>query len=206
MRQFVSIVAACAVIGLATPAAAQDTSRAEVTAGGRYYHVTLATIPSSIYIDRPNDFPEGWYADIAFNLSPKFAVVGDVGGTSFHDEDNRSSSNVTTRETLDVRIYTFMGGIRIRAPQRRAFVPFGQILFGAEHDSYTYNRTVQFLQNPPNVQDRESASSNPVLALESGVTIMAGPVGIRATGGSVRFFKQANADAFRFSLGAGFRF
>ena len=99
-----------------------------------------------------------------------------------------------------------MGGIRIRAPQHRAVVPFGQVLFGGEHDTSTIARTTQFSQFQPSVSRREISTSNAVLALDSGITMMAGPIAVRASGGYVRFFSQADADAFRFSLGAGFRF
>ena len=50
------------------------------------------------------------------------------------------------------------------------------------------------------------SSSNTVLALDGGVTISAGWLGVRASAGYARFFSQADADAFRVSLGAGRRF
>jgi hypothetical protein len=52
----------------------------------------------------------------------------------------------------------------------------------------------------------ERSFSNAVLTLDSGVTLMAGVVAIRASAGYVRMFGRADADAFRLSLGGGFRF
>jgi hypothetical protein len=115
---------------------------------------------------------------VAVNVSPKFALVGEA---------------------------TFMGGVRIRAPQRRAIVPFGQVLFGGEHDTSTFERTTQYSQRPSTCRS-ESGSSNAVLALDSGVTMMAGVIAVRASAGYVRMFGRADAHAFRLSLGAGFRF
>ena len=205
MRLFGSI-AALVILTAASPALAQDTSRGEVTAGWRYHHVTLSDIPLVSGVVTPNDYPEGWYADVSANLSPKFALVGEAGGTYHRDELSTTTGSVTTVSSLDIAFHTFLGGIRIRAPQRRAIVPFGQILFGGTRQTAEAERSVQIGQGTPSVTVREESSTSPVLALDSGVTLMAGPIAIRAAGGYARFFNTADADAFRFSLGAGFRF
>jgi hypothetical protein len=96
--------------------------------------------------------------------------------------------------------------VRIRAPQHRVLVPFGQVLFGGEHDASTVERRFQVGQSNPTSTRREGNTSNAVLALDGGLTMMAGPIAIRASGGYVRFFSSADADAFRLSLGGGFRF
>jgi hypothetical protein len=96
-------------------------------------------------------------------------------------------------------------GVRVRAPQMSWFVPFGQVLFGGERDVSSDERTFTAFQNTTTTrQDR--SSNNAALALDSGVTIAVGPIGIRASGGYVRLFSKADADAFRFSLGAALRF
>lgn len=199
-------IAALLLLTAAAPVFAQDTSRGEVTAGWRYHHVTLSDIPVTSGLAVPNDYPEGWYADVATNLSPKFALVGEAGGTYHRDELASTTGNLTSEASLDIAFHTFLGGIRIRAPQRRAIVPFGQILFGGTRQSAEAERTFQVGQSTPSVSVREQSSTSPVLALDAGVTLMAGPIAIRAAGGYARFFNTADADAFRFSLGAGFRF
>jgi hypothetical protein len=195
-----------ALLMVAGPAAAQDTSRAEVTAGWRYYFVTLHGLQNPIELPVTNDYPEGWYADIAFNASPKFAIVGEVGGTYRTESLNRTSGSLTVRESLDIRFHTFMGGVRVRAPQVRSLVPFGQVLFGGERDESTVERSLQFGQGAPSTTLREGSSSNPVLALDGGATVMAGPIAVRGSVGYVRFFSGADADALRLNVGFGFRF
>jgi len=99
-----------------------------------------------------------------------------------------------------------MGGVRVRAPQIEWFVPFGQVLFGGERDTSTHERTLTFQTGSPSRLLREADTSNPVLGLDSGVSMMAGPIGVRVSAGYVRFFRRADADALRVNLGAAFRF
>ena len=191
---------------IARPAVAQDTSRGEFSGGWRYYHVTLSSVVRPVEVTLPQkNQPKGWYADASANLSPKFAIVGEAGGTYFNDDFSRTTGPVTIRESYDLKFHTFMGGVRVRAPQIPWFVPFGQVLLGGERDMSADERTITFLQNTTtNRQDR--TSNNAALALDSGVTMAVGPIGMRGSVGYVRFFSQADADAFRFSLGAAFRF
>jgi len=190
---------------IATPAVAQDTSRGEFSGGWRYYHVTLSSVARPIELTLPKNQPQGWYADASANLSPKFSIVGEAGGTYFNDNLSRTIGPVSTRESFDLKFHTFMGGVRVRAPQIPWFVPFGQVLFGGERDVSTDERAITFLQNTT-TNRQERTSNNAALALDSGVTMSVGPIGLRASAGYVRFFSQADADAFRFSLGAAFRF
>jgi hypothetical protein len=193
---------------ISSVAAAQDTNRAEVSAGWRYYHATYASQPraTAFSMTVPNDFPQGWYADAALNVSPKFAVVGEAGGTRRRDEFDRSGTVVTESEWIEYRFQTYMGGIRVRAPHVPWFVPFGQVLFGGEHNSSEGERSFRLLQNTPFISRQDSASSNAVLALDGGTTLMFGPVGARVAVGYMRFFGTADADALRVSLGAAYRF
>ena len=190
---------------IAGPAFAQDTSRGEFSGGWRYYHATLSSVVRTIQVQLPNDYPKGWYADAAVNLSPKFAIVGEAAGTYFSDEFSSTTGPVSVRESSDLIFHTFMGGVRVRAPQIPWFVPFGQVLFGGERDTSTDARTLTVFQNTSTNRQNRS-SSNAVLGLDSGVTMVVGVIGVRASVGYMRFFSQADADAFRLSLGAAFRF
>ena len=184
---------------------AQDTSRGEVSAGWRYYHATISSIVRPVLLQIPNDYPKGWYADVAVNASPKFAIVGEVGGTCQSDDSDTTSGSVTIQEALDVSFHTFMGGVRVRAPQNAAFVPFGQVLFGGERNTSEFERTTTVIQNVFTTR-LDGGTSSAVLALDAGVTAAVGPIGVRASVGYARFFSEADADAFRFSLGGAFRF
>ena len=187
------------------PAAAQDESRAEVSVGWRFYHATIRSTANSVTLPQPNDYPKGWYGDVAFNVSEKFAIVGEAGGTYHSDESERTTGPITFRESYDAMFHTFMGGVRVRAPQNAAFVPFGQVLFGGEHDTSEYLRSTTFNQNTSSFT-QERSTSNAVLALDAGVTMSAGRIGVRTSVGYARFFRTADADALRVSLGATFRF
>lgn len=190
------------LLTIAGPALAQDTSHGELSAGWRYYHATIDSIATGIQLPSPNDFPKGWYADVAVNVSPKFAIVGEAGGTYYSDE-METTGTISTRETLDATLYTFMGGVRVRAPQHAALVPFGQVLFGGEHNSSVHERTLTIFQTVLPSRT-EASSSGAALALDAGVTAAVGSIGARASVGYVRLF--SDADALRFSLGGVFRF
>src|SRR5689334_14735169 len=130
---------------------AEDASKGEVSAGWRYYHATINSTVGLGGQNLINDFSQGWYADASGNLSPKFAVVGDVGGTYHRESTSQSQGIVTTSELTDIKLYSFMGGIRVRAPQNARFVPFGQVLVGGERNTNKYERTLTFniLNIPP---------------------------------------------------------
>lgn len=81
---------------------AQDESRAEISAGWRDYHITLKSVVDPIELESPNDSPEGWYADVAVNLSPKFAIVGEAGGTYHNDAMDRTAGSVRFSESVEI--------------------------------------------------------------------------------------------------------
>jgi hypothetical protein len=84
-------------------------------------------------------------------------------------------------------------------------VPFGQVVFGGERDKSLNERTITF-RDSPSTSRSENNSSNPVLGLDAGTTMMAGPIGVRVSVGYGRFFHRADADAFRVNVGGAVRF
>jgi hypothetical protein len=204
---------ATGVLLLAAPSAfAEDTSKGEVSLGWRYYHATFASMVPLGATTQVNDYSKGWYADVSGNLSPKFAVVGEVGSTYQSDDSTQTLGIVTTSESSDFELYTFMGGIRVRAPQNTRFIPFGQVLVGGQRNKSSYERTTTFnIPNrptplPPTTSEDERDTSSAALALDGGVTVSVGFVGVRAQAGYVRMFGDTDVDAFRFSLGGVYRF
>jgi hypothetical protein len=187
---------------------ADDTSKGEISGGWRYYHAIINSRVSLAGPGEVNDFAKGWYVDVAGNVSPKFAVVGEVGGTYEHDSTTQTQGIVTTSSVSDFKLYTFMGGIRVRAPQNARFIPFGQVLVGGERNTSGYERTLTF--NIPNFQPSRSTSegdfSGAALALDGGVTVSVGFVGAGVQAGYVRMFGAADVDGFRVSVGAVYRF
>ncbi|HZM63384.1 MAG TPA: hypothetical protein VFB85_26445 [Vicinamibacterales bacterium] len=190
---------------VAGPAFAQDASRAEISAGWRQHHVTITSVVRPLQVEVPNDYPKGWYADAAVNVSEKFAIVAEAAGSRFEDAFEQPSNVVSIRESLDVEFYTFMGGVRVRAPQTAWAVPFGQVLFGGVRNTSVDERTITVFQTTSTTRQEET-SSDAALALDGGVTLAIGRIGVRASVGYARFFGTADADAFRLSLGAAFRF
>lgn len=190
---------------VAGPAFAQDASPAEISAGWRQHHVTITSVVRPLQVEVPNDYPKAWYADAAVNVSEKFAIVAEAAGSRFEDAFEQPSNVVSIRESLDVEFYTFMGGVRVRAPQTAWAVPFGQVLFGGVRNTSVDERTITVFQTTSTTRQEET-SSDPALALDGGVTLAIGRIGVRASVGYARFFGTADADAFRLSLGAAFRF
>lgn len=207
MRRLGVLVTGVLLVSVA-PVRAQDDSRAEVSAGWRYYHATINSNVRPIEVAQPNDYSKGWYGDVAVNASEKFAIVGEAGGTYYKDRVSRPGTFVSTEESYDFKLYTFMGGVRVRAPQHAWFVPFGQVLFGGARNTVEDVRTLTITFGTPttNISRQENTTSSPALALDGGFTVSAGWIGVRTMVGYVRMFDSADADAFRFSLGAAFRF
>lgn len=75
------------------------------------------------------NFPAGWYASGAVNLSQWFGLVGEGAGSYKNDYDF-VMDGLTFSNRL--RVYTFMGGPRFFRKVGRV-APFGQMLVGAAH-------------------------------------------------------------------------
>jgi opacity protein-like surface antigen len=104
--------ALCAV--MAAPATAQ-TATTELSAGYQFTRTPDLNLPL------------GWYVDVAGNVAPMFAVVGEVSGSYKSETISLGTSSVDAT----ARLHTFMGGVRVAARTNPKLVPFGQVLFGA---------------------------------------------------------------------------
>src|SRR5262245_47081885 len=174
MRRLGVLVLAVVLIA-ARSASAQDTSRGEVSGGWRYYHLTFDGTTSPIPTRNP---PKGWYADAAINLLPILAIVGEAGGSYESNDFSSSGNGISVAITTDVKLHTFMGGVRLRAPLVPRFVPFGQVLFGGEHHA-TVTENVTTVAQRTTQSRREGSSNNHALALDGGATIVLGAIGVR---------------------------
>jgi hypothetical protein len=106
---------ACALCaGAATPALAQ-TPAAELSAGYQFTRTPDLNLPL------------GWYVDVAGNVAPMFAIVGEVSGAYKSETMSVGTSSIDAT----VRLHTFMGGVRVAAHSNAKAVPFGQVLVGA---------------------------------------------------------------------------
>jgi hypothetical protein len=100
-----------AVVGFATPAAAQDTPKAEISVGYSWLGAKQSTD------DEWTKFPKGWYADIAGNLSDTLSIVGQVTGNYKTFEDDST-----------LKLHSYLFGVRGSSPGRVR--GFGQVLLG----------------------------------------------------------------------------
>ena len=103
----------CAVVlvGAAAPAAAQGPA-ADVAIGYQFMRDS----------ELDQNFPAGWFVSVGANLTDSLAIVGEVAGSQ--------SSAGSALASLDVDVYTYMGGIRLHR-RMAGFTPFAQVLVGA---------------------------------------------------------------------------
>ena len=77
--------------------------------------------------DLSANFPAGWMASGGVNLWSPVAAIGEVSGSS------KTLSIPGDKPKL--RVYTFMGGPRLRRAGRTRINPFAQVLFGSARAS-----------------------------------------------------------------------
>jgi hypothetical protein len=134
------------------------------------------------------------------------AIIGEAGGSYYSSDFTGAGGTTSLTVTSNVNLHTFMGGVRVRASNVPRLVPFGQILFGGEHTTNS-NETVTVQQTTSRIR-RDFASTDAALAFDAGATfVVRSRVGVRAAAGYAHFFApDIDLNAFRFSLGAAFRF
>jgi hypothetical protein len=106
---------ACALCTVVAAPAAAQTAPAELSAGYQFTRTPDVNLPL------------GWYVDVAGNVAPMFAVVGEVSGAYKSETIAVGTSSVDAT----IRLHTFMGGVRVAARGNPKVVPFGQVLLGA---------------------------------------------------------------------------
>jgi hypothetical protein len=183
------------VLAFEGSAFAQD-RKTEVSAGWRYYH------------SEDTSYPKGWYADLAARLTPSdvtptFAVVGEVGGTYKSRDDSRTIGGVRYTGSADFSVHTFMGGVRVSAPSTNPrIVPFGQVLFGAARQKTTVDLSAAGPGTGTLRFSDEASNTDAALALDGGVDVSTGgALRVRAAAGYFREFGDSDSNAFRASVG-----
>jgi hypothetical protein len=170
------------MIGVAHPATAQDAPKTELSAGWQ-----LLSAKAEGEAEREN-FPKGWYVDVARNMTPVIGVVGQVSGNykTFEDDDS------------DLHIHTFMAGIR--AGSQGPVRGFGHFLVGGARFGAS--------------DDTDSASETDfAIQLGGGVNVTGNlPVGVRIGIDWVKAFSKddgellggADVNGVRFTVGVVF--
>jgi hypothetical protein len=174
------------VIGVAAPAAAQDTPKAEISGG---YNWLAAKQSGGDEDEEWVKFPKGWYFDVAGNISDTLSVVGQVTGNYKTFEDDSKTN-----------IHTYMFGIRGSSPG--LVRGFGQVLLGGVATKVED----EFF----GIDENET---NFGLQIGGGVNLIgSGGVGLRVGLDYIRVFASEDGlvlagddlDAFRFNVGVTF--
>jgi len=109
-------------LGMAVPAAAQDTPHVELSGGYQWLDAKKGDVSSS--------YPLGWYADAAYNWNRLIGIVAQAGGGYDRRESAFANEGVTFTTTGDLSVHNFMGGVRLNGRQSARQVWFGQALAG----------------------------------------------------------------------------
>lgn len=188
-----ALLLAAALVACPTPASAQD--RGDFSAGWRLLRVDAE--------DFEETFGAGWYADVAVDLMPMIAIVGDVAGAYKTLEETRTVAGVRVSATADVNIHTFMGGMRFSARNVPRFAPFGQLLVGGVRGSFEAEGSTTVAGRTTTVSESES-STDFGLDVGGGVNMMVTDrIGARGAASYLRIFGEDNDGVNAFRLGVG---
>ena len=183
------------VLGFSASSHAQTTPRAEFSAGWR-----LLNIPDAIGTESET-MPLGWYADVAGNLTPMFAVVGEVGGNYKNFSDVLAELGANVNVDVNVNVHTFMGGVRFSARQNPAFTPYVQALFGLAHAKTDVEGQVTVAGRTISLNESMSDSEFAFDA-DGGVNFRLGDsLALRVGAGYLRVGTSDGGNAFRFGAG-----
>ena len=196
MKHFQITVVGFYTLMIVLPATAQaQTSAGEFSAGWRVLNVEEET------------FTKGWYVDAMGNVTNWFGVVGEVAG-HYKDIDQTRSPvpGVQVNVSADLRVHTFMGGVRVSARRNPRLVPFVQALFGLAHGSASAKGSATVAGRTFNIDESETTSDG-AIELGGGVNIgMTDTIGLRLGAGYFRVIEEDASNAFRFAAGVVFPF
>jgi opacity protein-like surface antigen len=150
--------------------------------------------------------PAGWYADVAYDLDEMVSFVGDVSGAYKSTDFEETVLNVTVSQETNIRIHTFMGGVRFTARQS-ALRPFAQVLFGAAHASADADSTISGPGVPPRTSQSSTSSTELAFDLGGGFSFPATEnLDMRVGASYLRIGGDGGGNGFRLSFGAIFPF
>ena len=180
---------------LAPQLGSAQTPPVEVSAGWRLLHVEDET------------FSAGWYADALGNITNSIGVVGEISGHyKSVDESMTLGPGAQVNVSADLRVHTFMGGVRFSWRTNPRITPFGQVLIGLAHGSADVEGTTTVGNQTFTVNESES-SSDFGADIGGGVNIRATDrISVRVAGSYFRIVEDDASNAFRFAAGLVFPF
>jgi opacity protein-like surface antigen len=191
----ISVIAAVATLLLAIPqsARAQDNAN-EFSAGWRLLHFEGET------------FTLGWYADVLRKLTDSLGVVGEVSGQYKTVDETRMVGAFPLSVSTDLRIHSFMGGVRFSARQTPEIEPFGQALFGLVHGSASIEGSTTVGDRTFTVDESES-DNDAAFELGGGVNLrVTDNITVRFAGSYFRVIEEDASNAVTFAAGVVFPF
>ena len=126
------------------------------------------------------NWPKGWYADIAANLNKTFSLVGLVNGS--YKTETMTNSGITA--TVSGSATTFMGGLRLSSRQAKNTV-FVQALAGVMRLAADVK-----ISSPAVVTTSDSESANAILVGAGFNAVLTGNLSLRIGGDFVRVFPE----------------
>jgi opacity protein-like surface antigen len=183
------------LLGFSASSRAQNAPQAEFSAGWR-----LLNIPNALG-SQSQTMPLGWYADVAGNLTPVIGIVGEVSGNYKNFEETQTQLGVTVNVNADLKVHTFLGGVRVSARQAAGFTPFAQALFGLAHASGKVEGQTTIAGRTFSISQSVS-SSDFAFDASGGVNLnISDSLALRVAAGYLRVGGSDGGNAFRFGAG-----
>ena len=183
------------VLGFAASSRAQNVPRSEFSAGWR-----LLNIPNALG-EEGQTLPLGWYADVAGNLTRAIGIVGDVSGNYKDFSESETQLGVNVNLDANLRVHTFMGGVRFNARQAPGFTPFAQALFGLAHASGKVEGQTTVAGRTFSINQSVS-DSDFAFDASGGVNLnVSESLAVRIAAGYLRIGGTDGGNAFRFGVG-----
>lgn len=147
-------------------ALAQDFPKFEIGGGYNYFSAKQDTD------DEWTEFSNGWYGEVAANITPIIGVLFQVTGNykTFEEDDDE--------EDFSLDWYNYLGGFRVSARKNPKVVPYGQFLIGVA-------------QLKGSAGSDEGSETDLAWGFGGGVTVGTGRVGVR---GGFDFLKPQASD------------
>ena len=172
---------------------AQD-RKGDVAGGWQYLHAFADD-------DEGTNVPKGFFVDGAGNITSRLAVVGELSASFKSVTETIVDSGVTVDLSGDLRVATFMGGIRVGSPAGQALRPFAQVLLGGVRRTVDVEGSATVGGVTISESDSDSSTDFGV-DLGGGVDfLLNGGVGVRAKASYLRVTGDSGGNAFRFQAG-----
>ena len=186
-------------LGAALPAHAQDERKAEISGGYQLLTLHEGEVDETL--------GTGWYADVAGNFGPIFAVVVQVSGNYKSYGQDEIFNGIRAVIDAQLNVHTYLGGVRV-GPRQAKISPYAEFLIGGATASVDVSSTVT--SNGQTIFSNSGSESGTDVAMQfgGGVTIwFSNRVGVRGAASYLRVWgddDEANAIRVAGGITVGF--